>query len=201
MIWTDESSFENDENSAVVKVWRLPNEKYLEGCLAPSFKSGRSTLMVWGAIRSGDKSDLHFLGDEERREPGFVSSIYEGPLTRFYGLEQGLVLMEDRAPVHRSKIAKEWKTEKGLEVLDWPAQSPDLNPIENLWMIMKRRVQAQASKQGRFKNMDDHKACLQKIWDELQSKDWDRLIASMPQRFRLVIKTKEGQPPINVFLW
>ena len=171
MIWTDESSFENGKNSAVVKVWRQTHEKYIEECLVPSFKSGKTSMMIWGAIRSENKSELLFLGDQDRRGPGFVSFVYESPLARLYELECGLILIEDGAPVHRSSIAKEWRIEKGLEVLDWPAQSPDLNPIENLWMIMKRRVQAERSRVGRFSTMEDHKACLQKVWDEFQPKE------------------------------
>ena len=106
VIWTDESSFENGKNSAVVKVWRQAHEKYLEECLVPSFKSGRTSVMVWGAIRSGSKSELLFLGDEEHMGPGFASSVYEGPLARFYGLERDLILMEDDSPVHKSIFAK-----------------------------------------------------------------------------------------------
>ena len=132
MIWTDESSFENGKDSAKVMVWRLPFEKYFEECLAPSFKSGRTSLMVWDSIRYGRKSRLHFCSDIERKGEGFVSSIYNGPLLEFYRRERNLILMEDGAHVHRCRAAKDWKLEKGLKVLDWPAQSPDLNPIENL---------------------------------------------------------------------
>ena len=171
VIWTDESSFENGKNSAAVLVWRLPTEKYLDDCLAPTFKSGRSSLMVWGAIRYGAKSKLHFLGEEERKGAGFVASVYDGPLLEFYGMEQGLILMEDGAPVHRCNIANQWRKERGIDVLCWPSQSPDLNPIENLWMIMKRKVQQHRSRVGKFKNVEEHKACLQKVWDEMNPED------------------------------
>ena len=107
-------------------------------------------------------------------------------------MEQGLILMEDGAPVHRCNIANQWRKERGIDVLCWPSQSPDLNPIENLWMIMKRKVQQHRSRVGKFKNVEEHKACLQKVWDEMNPEDWNKLIASMPKRIKMVIKSKGG---------
>ena len=100
--------------------------------------------------------------------------------------------MEDGAPVHRCRAAKEWKAQRGMQVLPWPAQSPDSNPIENLWMIMKRRVQALRARGRRPRDLEEYKACLQGVWDELQPQNWNKLIASMPSRLKEVIKNEGG---------
>ena len=58
IIWTDESSFESGKNPRQIRVWRKAYIKYNWDCIAPSFKSGCSSVMVWGAFIGFDKSPL-----------------------------------------------------------------------------------------------------------------------------------------------
>ena len=51
--------------------------------------------------------------------------------------------MQDNAPCHTARLVKDFFTQESISVLPWPAQSPDLNPIENLWALIKRKLAAE----------------------------------------------------------
>ena len=50
------------------------------------------------------------------------------------------IFQYDNDPKHRSRIAREWKSDHHVKSMDWPSNSPDLNPIENVWSVFRLRV-------------------------------------------------------------
>ncbi len=102
------------------------------------------------------------------------------------------IFQQDLAPAHTAKSTKSWLNDHGVGVLDWPANSPDLNPIENLWGIVKRKM-----RNKRPKNADELKATVKETWASIPPQQCHKLITSMPRRIEAVIKQKEPLPSIE----
>jgi len=191
VIWTDESLFEVGRNSRRPHVWRRKDEKYKSDCLAPSFKSGRTSIMIWGAFVGCTRLPLVIMPPGERDGASFVKNVYDAALGPFLNDQENaadLVVMEDGAPVHRCKVANIWKETKSLKRLDWPANSPDLNPIENVWHIIKDAVQ----KKHCPKSKDEMLIAIEAEWKAIPDKKLELLVASMPDRINAVIEAKGG---------
>ncbi len=110
---------------------------------------------------------------------------------KLYG-DADFIFQQDLAPAHTAKGTKSWFSDHGVTVLDWPANSPDLNPIENLWGIVKRKM-----RDTRPNNADDLKATVKETWASIPPQQCHKLITSMPRRIEAVIKAKEPLPSIE----
>ncbi len=80
---------------------------------------------------------------------------------KLYG-DADFIFQQDLAPAHTAKGTKSWFNDHAVGVLDWPANSPDLNPRENLWGIVKRNM-----RNNRLNNADDLKATIKATWASL----------------------------------
>ena len=96
--------------------------------------------------------------------------------------------MEDGALVHRNNIAKDWRENHNLEKIEQPAQSHDLNPIENVWKLLKDVVE----KRRRPKNYEDMYLVLESEWKAISQSKLEALVATMPQRIKDVIAASGG---------
>jgi len=84
VIWTDESLVELEKNSCVIHVWRWPGEEYLDKCLASTFKSGQTSIMVWSCITYNCKGLLYFLPKDQQKGVDYIWLILAGPLWDTY---------------------------------------------------------------------------------------------------------------------
>jgi hypothetical protein len=144
--------------------------------------------MVWGAFQSNQKNTLVKMDKNRRTAIDFVDQVYEGELEMFWANIGAGILMEDGAPIHRSNAPKEWWKERAILKLVWPANSPDLNPIEHVWAKMK----ADIVKLPKAKNEEEMWAQLQKSWSNIDGNWLQSLVDSMPDRMAAVIAAKGG---------
>ncbi len=89
---------------------------------------------------------------------------------KLYG-DADFIFQQDLAPAHTAKGTKSWFNDHGVTVLDWPANSPDLNPIENLWGIVKRKM-----RDTRPNNADELKATVKETWASIPPQQCHKLI-------------------------
>ena len=100
-----------------------------------------ASVMVWNAF-SGNmgRAGLYFLPKNVTIKGSNYIHVLKDHMLVFWGIHQCDHFMHDRAPAHRSKSVSKFLTKHDIKVLEWPGNSPDLNPIENAWNYVKNKL-------------------------------------------------------------
>lgn len=146
--------------------------------------------MVWGSMSATGVGEL-FVCEGRMNSRTYIDMLEEVlepcALKLFDNDEPEYYFQQDNAPCHKSREVMRWFEDNNVRVLEWPAQSPDLSPIEHLWYILKRNV---------AKYSCTTKQCLKtKIfeeWNKITPEQCYNLVSSMPRRIRAVIKAQGG---------
>lgn len=104
------------------------------------------------------------------------------------GLEDNFIFQQDNDPKHTAKKSQAFFRSCRIKQLEWPPQSPDLNPLENLWAILDNRI----NKSG-VTNKNSYFEALQLAWENLDPQHLKNLIESIPRRLQKVIEAKGNQ--------
>ena len=111
-------------------------------------------------------------------------------MVEYYGMDkEELIFQQDNDTKHTSQHARNWFEANGIKVLDWPAQSPDLNPIEHLWHSLKFCLAAYPQAPS---NIEELWRRIEVEWEKMPKEECVKLINSMPRRVAAVLKTKGG---------
>ncbi len=162
VLWSDESVFQVFFGRNGRRVLRTKEEK--DHQTVTSNKSKSQGLSWYGVCVSAlGKGNLHFCDGTINAEK-YIEILEHNMLPSRRHLFQGrpCIFQQDNAKPHSAHITKSWLRRKRVQVLDWPACSPDLSPIENVWRILKRKM-----RQRRPRTVSHLKTCLQEEWDKI----------------------------------
>ncbi|MBN3285256.1 TC1A transposase, partial [Polyodon spathula] len=141
ILWTEESKFEISGSNHRVFVRRREGERMSSACVVPTVKHGGGSVMVWGCFAGDRVGDLYQVHGKLNQH-GCHSILQRHAIpSRLRLVGQFFILQQDNDPKHTSKLSiKVWMEDHQIKTLSWPAQSPDLNPTENLWNVIKRKM-------------------------------------------------------------
>lgn len=146
-------------------------------------------VMIWGCFSSKGPGMLKIVdGTMKSRDYLNVLETKMLPSARDLFGDNSFIYQDDSAPCHRSKIVKEWENSRNIEVLEWPGNSPDMNPIENLWAILKQKVRTH-----RPTNKSELISAISASWTtEISVNLCQKLSSSMKNRIEALVDNKGG---------
>jgi hypothetical protein len=191
VIWSDETKINRFGSDGRKWVWKKPGECLSERLVDPTLKFGGGSLMMWGCFTwNGVGYSCKIDGKMDQQ---LYCQILEDDLQNtleYYGLEPGsIIFQQDNDPKHTSNMAKKWFQDHQITVLQWPAQSPDLNPIEHLWSVLKRKLADYEEAPGGILELWER---VQVEWEKIDVGTCQNLIESMPRRMEAVINCNGG---------
>ncbi len=162
-----------------------------------SVQAGCGGVMVWGIFCLAHVRPLsaNWVLFKLHSLPEYLFSVIVADhvhpfMTTVYPSSDGY-FQQDNAPCHKAQIISDWFLEHDNEftLLNWPPQSPDLNPIEHLWDAVEREIRIVDVQPTNLQQLRD---AIMSIWTKISEECFQHLVESMPQRINEVLKAKEG---------
>ncbi|GFV90975.1 transposable element Tcb2 transposase [Trichonephila clavipes] len=158
-----------------------------------SVRFGGGGVLVYGGISIDGRTDLYIIRDGPLTARRCRDEILR-PIVVPYAAAIGddFILMDDNCRPHRANLVEDFLFEEGIVRMEWPACSPDMNPIEHVWDALGRRV---AGHQPPPQTLQELKRALLEEWDRISQLVINSLIDSMPQRCSTLLAVRENHTP------
>ena len=158
------------------RVCRMRNEHFAEVCIAEHDRYGGGSVMVWAGISAQGKMDLHVIDNVTMTAERDVNEIFDVHVHPYAGaLGSDFILMDDNVRAHRARITNRYLEQAAVVRLDWPARSPDLNPIEHALDMLQKAI---SSRQDQPATVRELREALIEEWAQLPQHKLRRFIGS-----------------------
>ena len=203
-MFTDETAIQIGSSG---REWCIlqPGTAHLPQHLSTVFRRG-STLHIWGAIYHGVKLPLYRFDLAKARTVNgkkvcsqmitaevYAGQVLAGPteayINQLWEAGHEVHVMEDGAPVHTARYVQTARALTAFPSAFHPPASPDLNPIENCWAVLKQRLHKLPTHPT---SLDELWQAVTKLWDEMPQSILDNPIDDMPRRRRDPRRAKGG---------
>jgi len=188
--WTDESRYHIQVVDGRKRVWRRPGEQYLPECMTNRSQGYGGSVMIWAAFSYDHKLPLIIIrgnlnGTRYRDE---VLDTTIRPHFQLHAADRPL-LQDDNARPHRARLVEAYKATNNINSIDWPALSPDLNPIEHLWDHLQQQINKRRPPVTTLQQLE---TALVQEYNRVPMRFLQRLVRSMPKRCQAVLRARGG---------
>ena len=188
VLWSDEATFDVTCNRRG-RIYRRPGSDPLDPRYTLKTVKHPDSLMVWGCFSGTSVGTLVVLPKNVKVNQHNYRELLETNLNECMDKCAADVFMQDGAPAHTARSVKNWMDDNNINFIrDWPGNSPDLNPIENLWDNIKKKLKGKD-----ISSLPKLEAALRECWDAHPRNRLENLALSLPNRLEL-LKERRGKP-------
>ncbi|GFS70416.1 transposable element Tcb2 transposase [Trichonephila clavipes] len=193
VLFTDEYRFSLECDTRRVLVWRDRGTLNKPTFVRERSQYRRAGWMVWGGISIGGRTDLHIIRNGTLTGRRYADEILRPHVIPYAGaIGDSFVFQDDNARPHRARLVENMLEAETIQRMEFPACSPDLNPIEHVWDMLRRRIAARPRPPATVRDLE---IALLEEWNSIPQSLIDNLIASMANRCAAVSAVRGDHTP------